>query len=198
MAEFVDIMINDLGLDAPELPAWGGSSGTSIPEGWYQFRVTDATLDEKGQLVIEYEVVNDCDQKGKTIRHWQPLNSTTGKEGWKMRLKNIIQALGLPLQNSLSTATMLGLELVAEVWKSEYSNKVDAQGQKIIQTSTKVREEMRVDSPQARALLGYDPLPATPAQNENLTVRNDSGAAAATKVRTAVAGRAPNGNQPRR
>jgi hypothetical protein len=211
MAEFVDIMINDLGLDAPDLPAWGGSSGTMIPEGWYQFRVVNATLDEKGQLVIKYEVCNECEQKGKTIQHWQPLSSTTGKDGWRMRLKNIIQALGLPLQNNLSTATLLGLELVAEVYKNEYPSQ-DAQGNPIVKSSMKVREELRVDSNQARALLGYEDDPGgvgtSPGPANDIAVRQDSavvpaggaGAAGAVgaKARMPVAGRPTNGNTARR
>jgi hypothetical protein len=125
-----------------------------------------------------------------------------------MRLKNIVQALGLPLSNNLSTATLLGLEMVAEVYRSEY-NAQDQQGNPIVKHSMKVREELRVDSAQARALLGYaDEAPAqtggvgsTPAQNDNAALRPEGVPAAlppGTKVRTPVAGRAPNGNQPRR
>lgn len=125
--EFIDV-IEDLGLDDPNLESWDGEGGNwqPIPPGEYVLSVKDAakhtSKEGKPSVKITFEVASDGESIGKEIRHNYYSLDKSGK-GFG-RLVALVRALGVPTLpgGGLSIESMKGLLCIAEVYieESEY------------------------------------------------------------------------------
>jgi hypothetical protein len=115
---FVDILVEDMRLDDPELKSYDGKSGARLPPGTYPFEVVTVKRDKskKGNpmLVIDYKVI-EGEHEGVVMKSFVTLDAQ--QDVSRARLKSIIEALGVPLldNGAFSTGAMIGCRMEAEV-----------------------------------------------------------------------------------
>jgi hypothetical protein len=126
---FVDIMVEDMRLDDPELKSYDGKQGAKIPPGTYEFEVigVERKPSKAGNpmLVVEYKVTSPGDQEGDKIKQFVTLNPAL--EVSRARLKCLIEALNVPLLEGgvFNTGAMIGLRMEADVELETEEGKYD-------------------------------------------------------------------------
>src|SRR6185503_10044973 len=94
--DFIDV-VEDLGLDDPNLGAWDGQTWSPVPAGEYVLAVKEArrAQSKKGDpyVVITFEVASEGEAYTREIRHqWYALDKKSQGFG---RLVQLVRALGV-------------------------------------------------------------------------------------------------------
>jgi hypothetical protein len=124
MSDFVDF---NLSLNLDEVNSWDGTFQMIAP-GVYTFRVANAEQVTTGTgntgVKFSFEVLDEGDQKGKTIRKTYSLKSDPRVLA---RFKNVITALGVD-PNNINGADLLDKQMGAEVFHKQMEGRTDATG----------------------------------------------------------------------
>jgi len=137
----------DMNLADPAVKPWDGTS-SRLPPGEYEFEIKTAGRDQsrKGNpvLVLENEVVNECEQKGRTMRATFTL--MTDSNASRQRLKNLTEACGVPLDDrgGFSSGALVGARYAAIVVHEEYSEMNTSTGQQETRTAARIQGEMAI------------------------------------------------------
>ena len=153
-----------IALNLATVEAWDGSGGGMLEPGEYTFQVTAAEQKQSkngnGQLEVTFTVVDETENKGRTIKSWYMFNDTGAK-----RLRALVDATGAPLNaaGQVDDQSFVGGFLIAEVYQDEYPAGTDVEGKAVMKKSTKLRCERSAAAAETGAAAFAAAAPAAPA-----------------------------------
>lgn len=155
-----------IGQKLHEVKAWGGESEMLPPGEDYVLMIEKAEQEQssgKGtlQLAVSVSVLNEGEVNGRKAKFWYNIDPNA-KEGSRKRLRSLIDAAGIPLDQAggFDDQQLVGKVFVADVVHESYKKTDATTGTEVEQMNARIKNERPLPNQQPQAAPPPPPPPA--------------------------------------